>query len=550
MDFPKKQGQRLIPEYLLDYTTKLNESHPDPTESWGGGSGGNYTAGDGIDISSGNVISVDNTVAKKSEIPTNYVTLDTEQTITKQKRITDRLSIGNPTGSEIYIDGHNSNGQVINIYNDALGSAFCTMIDNGSIQGNTGAYFTYEDDKGLREYRLPYQDREGLTTCTLATNLDIPSLDGYATQTWVQEQGYKTSITSSDITSALGYTPGTSNFSGSWNDITDKPTFATVATSGSYNDLSDKPVIPDTSNLVTTNTDQTISGAKTFQGVICSSLDGAYTMQPLGVGAFKFNDVNSTKQIEFSLPIEKSGTQYTLATTDDIPTIPTFATVATTGSYNDLLDKPTIPTVNNPTITFTQGGTTKGTITLNQSGDQTIEFDAGGGGGSTTNMVTTDTNQNITGEKTFVGNKRIKFKQTYSDDKLGFTGYDANGAEIGYLEMTKSDRIFSGNPTSNILGYWSNIDAPTNPSSDAMLGFKYFTKDSDGNIRNYRLVIPPRYNETNVTKYIPISVNGNTADNTGNINVPTETLVFTLADNSTVEVNVMTSATVSTTNTL
>ena len=82
-----------------------------------------------------------------------------------------------------------------------------------------------------------------------------------------------------------------------------------------------------------------------------------------------------------------------------------------------------------------------------------------------------------------------------------------------------------------------------------MLGFKYFTKDSDGNTRNYRLVVPPRYNETSVTRYIPISVNGNTADNTGNINVPTETLVFTLADNSTVEVNVMTSATVSNTTT-
>ena len=41
-----------------------------------------------------------------------------------------------------------------------------------------------------------------------------------------------------------------------------------------------------------------------------------------------------------------------------------------------------VPTVNNPTITFTQGGTTKGTITLNQSSDQTIEFDAGSGGGA------------------------------------------------------------------------------------------------------------------------------------------------------------------------
>ena len=46
-----------------------------------------------------------------------------------------------------------------------------------------------------------------------------------------------------------------------------------------------------------------------------------------------------------------------------------------------------VPTVNNPTITFTQGGTTKGTITLNQSGDQTIEFDAGGSGGGAVDSV-------------------------------------------------------------------------------------------------------------------------------------------------------------------
>ena len=34
------------------------------------------------------------------------------------------------------------------------------------------------------------------------------------------------------------------SFSGSYNDLTDKPTFSTVATTGSYNDLIDKPTIP------------------------------------------------------------------------------------------------------------------------------------------------------------------------------------------------------------------------------------------------------------------------------------------------------------------
>lgn len=80
-----------------------------------------------------------------------------------------------------------------------------------------------------------------------------------------------------------------------------------------------------------------------------------------------------------------------------------LAPVAISGSYNDLynkpiipgpqinsdwnattgpaeiLNKPTIPTVNNSTITIKQGGTTKGSFTLNQTTDNTIELDAGGG---------------------------------------------------------------------------------------------------------------------------------------------------------------------------
>ena len=54
-------------------------------------------------------------------------------------------------------------------------------------------------------------------------------------------------------------------------------------------------------------------------------------------------------------------------------------TVAFSGSYNDLTDKPTIPTVNNATLTIKQGTTTKGTFTANASSDVTITLDEGGG---------------------------------------------------------------------------------------------------------------------------------------------------------------------------
>ena len=47
------------------------------------------------------------------------------------------------------------------------------------------------------------------------------ALTGYATEDWVNQKGYLTSV--------------------AWGDITNKPTFATVATSGSYNDLTSKP---------------------------------------------------------------------------------------------------------------------------------------------------------------------------------------------------------------------------------------------------------------------------------------------------------------------
>ena len=74
-----------------------------------------------------------------------------------------------------------------------------------------------------------------------------------------------------------------------------------------------------------------------------------------------------------------------------------LATVATSGSYNDLSNKPTIPTVGNGTITIIQGGVNKGTFTTNQSGNTTIALDAGGGSiGNVDNLtITANANQEI-----------------------------------------------------------------------------------------------------------------------------------------------------------
>ena len=62
---------------------------------------------------------------------------------------------------------------------------------------------------------------------------------------------------------------------------------------------------------------------------------------------------------------------------------PSDTTVSSQKAIKTYVDD-NIPTVNNPTITITQGGTTKGSFTLNQDSNTTIELDEGGGSGGAT----------------------------------------------------------------------------------------------------------------------------------------------------------------------
>lgn len=51
-----------------------------------------------------------------------------------------------------------------------------------------------------------------------------------------------------------------------------------------------------------------------------------------------------------------------------------LATVATSGSYNDLSNKPTIPTVNNATLTIQKNGSNVATFTANASSNVTANI--------------------------------------------------------------------------------------------------------------------------------------------------------------------------------
>lgn len=74
-----------------------------------------------------------------------------------------------------------------------------------------------------------------------------------------------------------------------------------------------------------------------------------------------------------------------------------LATVATSGSYADLTNKPTIPTVNNATLTIQRNSTNVGTFTANASSNKTINIEvptytAGSGIDITNNVISTTAN--------------------------------------------------------------------------------------------------------------------------------------------------------------
>ena len=134
---------------------------------------------------------------------------------------------------------------------------------------------------------------------------------------------------------------------------------ATVATSGSYNDLTNKPTIP----AAQVNSDWNASSGK-------AQILNKPTLATVATSG-SYNDLTNKPTIP-SGQIQSDWNQTNNAEVDYIKNKPNLATVATSGSYNDLSNKPTIPTVNNATLTITQNGTSVGTFTANASSNKTI----------------------------------------------------------------------------------------------------------------------------------------------------------------------------------
>lgn len=114
--------------------------------------------------------------------------------------------------------------------------------------------------------------------------------------------------------------------------------------------------------------------------------------------------------------------------------------VAFSGSYNDLDDQPTIPTVNNGQLTIQQNSTNKATFTANQSGNVTANID--------TDEWTTTSQVQSDGTVTFTGlNDSYSYSRPYYELPSGDSAYTCS-------KVSKS-----GSGTSVTLTY--TTDAPS-----------------------------------------------------------------------------------------
>ena len=165
-----------------------------------------------------------------------------------------------------------------------------------------------------------------------------------------------------------------------WDDIQDKPEFATVATSGDYDDLTDKPTIPAAQVNSDWNSNSGVAQILNKPNLATVATTGSYNdltdkptilTQWFGTqaeyDAIAVKDPNTVYNIEGSDNVQPDWNQNDTTADDYIknkPTIPAaqvnsdwnavsgvaqilnkpnLATVATTGNYSDLNGTPTIP---------------------------------------------------------------------------------------------------------------------------------------------------------------------------------------------------------------
>ena len=263
---------------------------------------------------------------------------------------------------------------------------------------------------------------------------------------------------------------------------------ATVATSGSYNDLSDKPTIPSVpTNYVTTDTAQTISGAKTFtaQPIINTSNGLKFTSgncalriyntgaSPTDYSAIEVRSNSSSTNRNLFIDLannslvvgQASGnadTTYKVNVKDSFNATTIYENGTSLANkylgktakaadadkldgndstyylnYNNLSNKPTIPTVNNGTLTIQKNGTDVATFGANQSTNTTANITVPTKVGQLENDSGYTTNKGTVTQVKINGTTNSPDSAGLVD--LGTVGGSSDNSKHGYTELTNEN---------------------------------------------------------------------------------------------------------------
>ena len=123
-----------------------------------------------------------------------------------------------------------------------------------------------------------------------------------------------------------------------------------------------------------------------------------------------------------------------------------LATVAISGSYNDLSNKPSIPSVGNGTVTIKQNGASKGSFTMNQSGSTTIELTDNNTNtwrDVVNNLESTATDKSLSAAQGKILNESKLMHKTINTSKTDFNSL----TETGIYHITITDALNA--PVSN-----------------------------------------------------------------------------------------------------
>lgn len=302
------------------------------------------------------------------------------------------------------------------------------------------------------------------TAATAQTRIWVASLDSLKIRAF-QMRWLKDSV--------LNFTSGQYkplNWFPSWSEVSSKPTFSIVATTGQYNDLLSKPSLFSGSYLDLTNVPSIFPSDISNVSGLSSALNNKIT-----IGA----------NIPYAT-ITGSPTLATVATTgnySDLNGLPSLFS----GSYNDLTNKPTIPTNNNQLTNGSNFITASGAPVQSvngQTGNVVLSIPSA--------QIQSDWNQNNTSALDYIKNKPTiptdnnqltngagyitGITGTQVNTALGYTPYSATNPN-GYINGINSSQVttalgFTPYNSSNPNNYISRsgISAGTGISYDNTTG--------------------------------------------------------------------------------